>query len=257
MLRIERHVTAVLLVILCAVTAPAQQLVRVTPEAGEPGDVITITGTNLGGTTIVRFGADVGGFAGFWVVQVVPIQVTSVSVTAVVPVFGNFLPPGVFPPSNPFGTVDTGGPGFALSLGFFYMEQTQGQVSTPGLGTSQGGLAGRPVIGFTLVGGPPTTGNGAFTLTLENAVPNSVATLALGSPASPPLVPYLNGLVALDLLQPIVAFGSSFIVNSSGDVLFPIPIPPFPFGATLTIQWIVVDSVSSAIGISNGMSAQL
>jgi hypothetical protein len=254
MLRI--HLAAVLLLVLFASAAPAQMLVRVSPEAGEPGDIVTITGTGLGGTTVVRFGADVGGFAGFWVVQVVPIQVTATSVTAIVPVFGNFLPPGVSS-SSPFGTIDTGGPGFALSLGFFYMEQTQGQVSTPGLGTSQGGLSGRPVIGFALALGPPMTGNGSFTLTLENAVPTSTAALALGSPASPPLVPYLDGLVALDLLQPIVAFGPSFIVNAGGDVLFPIPIPPIPFGITLTIQWIVVDSVTGALGISNGMSAQL
>src|SRR5436190_9385364 len=135
-----RWFAGVLSAVVVLSTAMAQQITRVTPEIGAPGDTVIIAGTGLAGVTTVRFGATVGGFAGFHVIQVSPVQVTATRVTAIVPTFGNFLPGGIPNGSAPVGTVDVGGPGFANSLSFFYLEQTQGVLDTPGLGTTQGGL---------------------------------------------------------------------------------------------------------------------
>src|SRR5262245_34234583 len=101
-------------------SAVGQTITRVTPEVGAPGDTVIITGTSLGAANVVRFGAVVGGFGGFWVISVTPATVSATQVTAVVPVFGNFLPPNIPNGSAPVGTVDVGGPGFANSLPFFY-----------------------------------------------------------------------------------------------------------------------------------------
>jgi hypothetical protein len=235
--------------------AAAQTITRVTPKVGAPGDVVLISGTNLGGTSTVRFGANVGGFAGFWVVQVAPTQVTPTLVTAVVPVFGNFLPGGVPLGSSPEGTVDLGAGGFASALPFFYLEQTAGVLDTPGLGTTLGGLNGRPVVGFTIAGGAPVAGNVNFTLTLENAAPGATATLALGAPAAPPGLAYLDGFVGLDLQQPFQLLPQAFTVDASGDVAWNLPIPGGPLNITIAVVWVVVDP--SGVGISDGLKVSL
>jgi hypothetical protein len=256
----QRSIAFGLILVACTFLSPraaAQTLTRVTPEVGAPGDTVLISGTNLGGTSTVRFGANVGGFAGFWVVQVAPVQVTPTLVTAVVPVFGNFLPGGLPLGSTPVGTVDVGGGGFANSLPFFYLEQTAGVLDTPGLGTTLGGLVGRPVVGFQIAGGAPVPGNAGFTLTLENAVPAGTATLALGSPATPPGTSYLDGFVGIDLNQPFQLLAPSFTVNASGDVAWNLPIPGGPLNVTIAVVWVVVDPVTGGVGISDGLKVTL
>jgi hypothetical protein len=253
----RRFVLVVAVATWAASWAPSQQITRVTPEVGAPGDIVIISGTSLGAVTEVRFGAEVGGFAGFWVQSVAPFSVSPTTVVAVVPVFGNFLPPDIPFGSSPVGTVDVGGPGFANSLTFFYMEQTAGQLDTPGVGTTQGGLAGRPVIGFRVAGGAPVAGNASFTLTLENATPSAAATLVLGAPANPPALMYLDGIVGIDLLQPILFIQPPFPVDASGDVVVPVPIPAGPFGVTIAAIWVIADPVSGAFGISDTLAATL
>jgi hypothetical protein len=257
-----RHLRLASLVVLSFVgltssQAAAQTITRITPEAAAPGDLLLITGTNLAGVTIVKFGASVGGFAGYWQINVAPNQVGPTSVIVTVPTFGNFLPPGSFG-SSPVGGVECLTPTtISNQLPFFYMEETAGKLTTPGLGTTQGGIIGRPVVGFKLANGAPNAGNSLFTLTLENATPGAGAMLAVGMPGVNPLTPYLDGFVGINLAQPYVIAQPTFIVNASGDVNFNIPIPATPFNATFTVQWIVVDPVTSAIGISNGLSVQL
>ena len=257
----QRSIGLGLIFVACAfVLVPrveAQTLTRVTPQVGAPGDTVLISGTNLGGTITVRFGANVGGFAGFWVVQVAPVQVTQTLVTAVVPVFGNFLPGGVPLGSTPVGTVDCGGGGFANSLPFFYVEQTAGVLDTPGLGTTLGGLNGRPVIGFQIAGGAPVAGNALFTLTLENAAPSATATLVLGAPATPPGLSYLDGFVGMDPTQPFWLIMPSFTVNASGDVAWNLPIPGGLLNATVAVVWVVVDPVTGGVGMSDGLKVTL
>lgn len=226
---------------------------RLIPEAAAPGDTLLILGSNLVGTTTVTFGASVGGFAGWWTISVVPTGASANSVLVTVPTFGNFLPPGPLG-SSPVGAVTVNSPVPTNSLQFFYMEETAGKYTTPGLGTTQGGLIGRPAIGFTVAGGAPTPGNAAFTLTLGNAVPTSPATLALGAPNAGPLTPYLDGFVGIDLAQPFSLVPVPFVVNQSGDVVFNVPMPPAPLNVTVTVQWVITDPVTGTIGISNGLT---
>lgn len=242
---------------LVTLSGRAQTLTRVTSQVGSPGDTVVLTGTNLGATTVVRFGASVGGFAGFMVRNVAPVQVTATSVTAVVPLFGNFLPPGVLG-SSPVGTVDAGGTGFANSLPFFYLEQTAGQISTGGLGTTWGGFnALRPVAGFTIAGGAPVAGNQAFTLTLEGAIPGAVVAAVVGVPSPPPLTTYLDGLVGIDLTQPYVYVQPNFYVNPAGDVFFHAPIPATPLNVTVTVVWVIASPFGNPLGISDGLTVVL
>jgi hypothetical protein len=228
-------------------------ITRLIPEAAAPGDTLLILGSNLVGTTTVTFGASVGGFAGWWTITVAASGASATAVLVTVPTFGNFLPPGSLG-SGPVGAVTVNSPGATNSLSFFYMEQTQGKYTTPGLGTTQGGLIGRPVIGFTVAGGAPTPGNAAFTLTLGSATPNAPATLAVGAPNAGPLTPYLDGFVGLDLLQPFTLLPIAFVVNQNGDVAFNVPMPPAPLNTTVTVQWAITDPVTGTIGISNGLT---
>jgi hypothetical protein len=253
----QRIVRSSLVALALALAAEAQILSRVTPEVGAPGDVVLIFGANLGATTVVRFGATVGGFSGFQVHQVAPLSVSPTLVIAVVPTFGNFLPPGIPGGSAPVGTVDCGGVGFANSLPFFYLEQTAGVLDTPGLGTTTGGLNGRPVAGFRIVGGAPVAGNANFTLTLENAAPGSMAQLALGAPATPPGTAYLDGFVGIDLSQPFQLLAPTFTVNGAGDVLWNLPIPAGPLNLTIAVVWVVLDPVTGSVGISDGLKMTL
>ena len=216
-----------------------------------------ISGTNLGGVTMVRFGAYVGGFGSFHVHQVVPAQVTATLVTAVVPVIGNFLPPGIPNGSSPFGTVGVVGPAFSSWLTFFYCEQTAGMVDTPGLGTTAGGLNGRPVVGFKIAGGAPVAGNPLFTLSLENATPSATTILAVGAPATLGAT-YLDGFIGIDLTLPFQLLPTPvFTVDASGDVVFSLPIPPGPLNITAAVVWVIFLPGSGSVGISDGLKVTL
>jgi hypothetical protein len=247
--------------ILRAVPAHAQTITRVTPEIGAPGDLISISGSFLGGTGSVRFVAHIGGFGSIWIITVPPVLVTPNLVIGVVPLFGNFAPPGGPNGSLPIGTVDVGSPTSSNSLSFFYLEQTAGAIDTPGLGTTLGGLNAnaRPVIGFQIAGGPPVSGNALFTLTLENAAPTGIATLALGAPPVPPLVPYLDGYIGLNLLQPWqLLVTQSFLIDPFGDVASNIPIfGGGPLNVTVALVWVVVDPFTGGVGVSDGLKVTL
>ena len=235
--------------------ALAQQVTRAIPEVGAPGDVVLISGTNLGGVTMVRFGAFVGGFGGFQVHQVAPVQVTATLVTAVVPVIGNFVPPGAG--STPFGGIGVSGPAVSSWLTFYYCEQTAGVVDTPGLGTTAGGLNGRPVIGFTIAGGAPTTGNPFFTLTLGNATPSATTIVAVGAPATLGAT-YLDGFIGIDVTLPFQLLPTPvFTVDATGDVAFNLPIPPVPLNITAAVVWVIFAPGTGSVGISDGLKVTL
>jgi hypothetical protein len=251
-------VAAVLAALLVSETL-AQHISRVTPEAAEPGDLVLLTGTSLGGTTTVRFSA-AGGYS---VAQVPPVQVTPTSVTAFVPMLVNFAVPPTpivpMPVSSPLGVVDVGTSSvqFSNSRTFFYMEQTAGLVTTPGLGTTQGALdpIARAVVGFRIVGGTPIPGSPFFTLTLENATPTAFGTLVVGLPA-PAVIPYLDGQVGIDVSQPFLVL-PTFTVDPAGDVNVFVPMPSPQLNVTVTALWVVADPASTVLGITNGLSVKL
>ena len=189
--------------------------------------------------------------------QVVPAQVTATLVTAVVPVIGNFVPPGVPNGSSPFGGIGVSGPAISSWLTFYYCEQTAGAVDTPGLGTTAGGLNGRPVVGFTIAGGPPAPGNPFFTLTLENATPSATAILAVGAPATLGAT-YLDGFLGIDLTLPFQLLPTPmFTVDASGDVTFSLPIPPGPLNVTAAVVWVIFAPGSGSMAISDGLKVTL
>ena len=236
-----------------AATTWGQTITRATPEAASPGDLVILDGTALGGTTVVRFFASVGGFVGTWTVDVVPSSVSATQVTAVVPTMAGFAPPGAIPPGDPVGTITTLGPGTSNSLAFFYIQATP-TVTTLGTGTTQPGVLGKAVVGFTIAGGPPVPPNPGFTVTLENAVPFSVAFLALGFPESPPFPMVGDGTIVLDQSMGIVFIGP-FFVDGAGDVRVNLPIPP-SLGITPALQWLTDGGIGGTF-VSNGLQADL
>ena len=210
-----RSSVAALMLVATAFPALAQQITRVTPAIGAPGDVVLISGMNLGGVTMVRFNAFIGGVVGFEVHQVVPAQVTATLVTAVVPVIGTSRAPNG---STPFGGVGVTGPAFSNQAHVLLLRADRRSGRQPGLGTTAGGLNGRQVVGFTIAGGPPAAGNPLFTLTLENATPSATALLAVGAPATLGAT-YLDGFIGIDLTLPFQLLPAPmFTVNASGDV---------------------------------------
>jgi hypothetical protein len=232
--------------------APGQVLTRVTPEVGAPGDVLLLTGTNLSGVTGVRFRASVGGFIGFNTIVVTPVQVSATTVTVIVPVVGNFLPPSVLG-SSPVGAVSVLAPGPSNLLSFFYFEQTAAQITRSGLGTTWGGMNGLPpVSGFRIAGGAPTAGNSSFVLTLENAMPGSTVTFVVGSPALSP-TPYYDGFVPINLAQPYLYAPAPFVVDAFNDVIAPTPLPPSVSG-TFTVCWVIATPFGMPLSISNGLT---
>lgn len=253
----SRLLVAVAITLLFTAAPRAQTITRVTPEAAAPGDLVILTGPNLQGVSIVRFFATVGGFVGTWTVDVTPQSVSSTRVTALVPMMAAFAPPNATPPGNPVGTVQAInplGPSAPNTLSFFYMQAIP-TVTTAGLGTTQPGL-GRPVVGFTIAGGPPVTGNAGFTLTLENAIPGAVAQIFVGAPDPAPSVMVGDGLVAIDLTQPFFSLPSA-TVDAAGDVHLPLPIPTSPLNFTFMLQWLEVDPATGQSYISNGLQSQL
>lgn len=239
---------AAALLVLATVNAGAQTITRVSPEAAAIGDTVTLTGSNLAGTTAVRFFASVGGFVGVWTVNVVPTSVSATAVTAVVPEMAAFAPPGASPPGDPVGTVRVVGPALSNTLPFFYIQATP-EIDTPGNGSPQPGGIGAPAIAFTIAGGAPASPNPTFVLTLEHAVPNSSAILAIGLPGTPPFPLINGGTFTINPLGPIVLV-PALPVNAAGDILVPAGIPAGLAGISLTLQWIVM---APGAFLSNGL----
>jgi len=248
-----RSSVATLALLALGFPASAQTIMRVSPEIGAPGDIVIITGLNLVSVTTVRFNAFVGGVVGFQLHTVAPTSVTPTRVTAVVPVIGNFVPGG----ATPFGGIGVSGPAVSNQLTFYYCEETAGAINTPGLGTTAGGLNGRPVAGFTIAGGAPVLGNPLFTLTLENATPSATAMLAVGAPATLAAT-YLDGFIGIDLTLPFQLLPTPvFTVNAMGDVAFFLPIPAGPLNVTAALVWVILAPGTGSIAISDGLKVTL
>lgn len=210
-------------------------LTKVTPEVASPGDLVIIDGQNLSGTGFVIFGASVGGFAGFWQIPVAPLSVSSTQVRAIVPEFGNFVPPEAG--SSPFGQVslDT----LIPSLPIFYTEGTFGQTTTiPGASTQQTGE--KSVIAFDLSGGAPTSGNSNFAAKLENVPAGTTAWLGASAPQIPPFFPVGDGTLLLDPFNAYFLAGP-FVTVGGADLSIGVPIPVIA-GVVVNMQFIHVEN---------------
>ena len=226
------------------------------PEVGAPGDTVLISGTNLGGTSTVRFGANVGGFAGFWVVQVTPVLVTPTLVIAVVPVFGNFLPGGF-----PLGSIrrHRGLRGRRVrQLATVLLPRADGRRPRHTRAGHDARRAERPPrrrvpdlrrrarsrqrqLHPHARERPPV---------LDRDTRARVAGHAAGNGLSRRLRRY-------NLQQPFQLLSPSFTVNASGDVAWNLPIPGGPLNVTIAVVWVVVDPVTGAVGISDGLKMTL
>lgn len=230
--------------------ARAQSITRVTPEVASVGDTVILTGTNLQNTTQVRFFATVGGFIGVWTANVMPSSVSATRVTAIVPQMAAFAPPGASPPGIPVGTVRTIGPAASNELPFYFLQATP-SVTTVGTGTTQPGAIGKPVVGFTIAGGAPESPNPSFVLTLENAIPGTVAALLLGLPGTPPYPMIGDGTFVLDPFTQVIVL-PPLPVDAQGDIKLPAAIPAGVTSVTASIQWLVVQGPS--LYLSNGLT---
>lgn len=258
------HSLAALALALGAGSFHAQTLTSVVPAAAEPGDLVVLRGSGLGAVTTVRFTGTVGGFVGIWDVDVAPTSVSPTEVRAIVPLFNNFVGPAAVPPSSPFGTVMVTG---SNQLKFYFMEEKHGQVTTPGIGTTQSN-GERAVCFFDLGGGEPVSDNPTFAPRIGLAVPSALPVLGVAQQATPPFIPIGDGTLTLNLSfaffalvvgPPVDAFGSS-------GVALPIPqVCPMPSGTfedpvcgfPVALQWAMIDPVSQTLVVSNGMFVTL
>ena len=235
----------------------AQSVTRVTPEISSPGDVVLISGTTWAASRWC-------GSARTWEDSAASRCTRS-------------FPPGNRDAGHRGGAGDRQlpaarnperkqpvrdgrlrvGPAFSSWLTFFYCEQTAGAVDTPGLGTTAGGLNGRPVVGFKIAGGAPVQGNPLFTLSLENATPSATTILAVGAPATLGAT-YLDGFIGIDLTLPFQLLPTPvFTVDASGDVVFSLPIPPVALNITAAVVWVIFQPGSGSVGISDGLKVTL
>ena len=187
MLRATNLILPLLLVLsLAAATSTAQTplVTRVVPEIGEPGDVISLEGFNMGTTTAVRFTASTS--LGSQIINVAPSSITTTKVTVVVPAYTTFVST-----NSAAGNVRcVAGAALSNFRAFFFLEQTAGQTTTEGNGSTLS-TGGRPVVSFDIAGGAPTGGNGAFNYD-ESAVYGNMfsSTLPLTS-NDPPFFAYV------------------------------------------------------------------
>jgi hypothetical protein len=244
--------------------AQAQTVDAVIPEIGQPGDVIRIAGSGLGGIDAVAFTATVGGFVGTWTLQVNPISTSPGQVVVEVPQFGNFAPPNAIPPGDALGTLRlVDGGAFSNPRPFGYLEATDGDVRTIG----QGGSVPPPPtplqsprISFDLQGGIPEWGNPDFVLDLWQAPPASVAFAAIGTPGTLPFPQVFGGDVVLSLFDPIALLTAPApTAPPYGTTSLKLPIKPQPSisaaGVKVALQWATVQlvTVQPAVSISNGL----
>jgi hypothetical protein len=258
----QRTISAALLAAILTLGARSEAqtpvITSVTPEAAMAGDEVVITGTNLGLVTHARFTAIVGGFVGVWSMPVPVTSVSSTEVTVTVPLFNSFTQPPAMPAGDPHGSIevrDAGGT-FSNALNFFYMEATFGQTTSAGAGTTQSS-GRRAATSFTEAGGAPESGNQGFTLTLDNAVPGSLAFVAFGIAGAPPFPMVGDGQVVIDIFQFYQVLPFTFVADGAGRVFFPIAIPGFSVNLTIAIQWAMVDGVSGAVGVAKGLFTML
>lgn len=249
MLRARNLILPLLLVIsLAAATSTAQTplVTRVVPEIGEPGDVISLEGFNMGTTTAVRFTANTS--LGSQIINVAPSSVTTTKVTVVVPAYTTFVAA-----NSAAGNVRcVAGAALSNFRAFFFLEQTAGQTTTQGNGSTLS-TGGRPVVAFDIAGGAPTGGNSAFKLKLEAAPANSLATVVFGIADTAPYMPASDGDVVVDLTQPVV-FVLNIPTDSFGVAQFSQAIPAGgPFGVTIAAQWAVNDTGNGTVQISNAL----
>jgi len=236
-----------------------QIITRITPEVAAPGDIVIVSGSFLGGASL-EFQAIVGGFVGVWTAVVTPLSSSANQLVAVVPQMAGFAPPNATPPGNPVGTVKALSPAAPTgpnTLPFFFLQALPG-VTTVGTGTTQSAGIGKPVIAFTISGGPPVPGNASFVLTLENALPFSSAWLVLGFPDAPPHIGVGDGVVMVDVLQPFVVFPSigapPLAADMDGDLLLPLPVPAAPPpGSSFVLQWLLSSNPGHQLAVSNGL----
>ena len=250
--------------LLSAPLALAQTIEQVIPEVADPGDVIRIVGTDLGGIDSVAFTATVGGFVGTWTLNVNPTATAPEQVIVEVPEFGNFAPPNAIPPGDFLGTlrvVDAGQPSNPRPFG--YLEATDGRVQTVG----QGGSVPPPTlpilsprISFDLQGGIPEWGNQDFALDLWQAPPASLAICAIGTPGSPPFPQVFGGDVVLDIGKPILLLVAPSLTGPPyGMTSLKLPIKPQPdisvVGAKVGVQWATIQALTAFpdVSISNGL----
>ena len=237
-----------------------QTLSSIVPEAAQNGDLVVLHGTGLAGTTLVRFTGNVGGFAGIWDIDVAPVSVSDTEVRAVVPQFSSFVGPAAVPPSSPFGSVSLVGTG--ASVKFYFMEEKHGQVTTPGIGTTQSN-GERSVGHFDIAAGEPVQGNPNFTPKLGLAVPGALPVLAVGVQAPPPFLPIGDGELLVDLSSGFFALVVGPTVDAAGNSSVSLPLPPLCIPPVTTedpvcnfpvaMQWGMLDPASGSFVISSGM----
>jgi hypothetical protein len=228
----------------------------VLPEVADPGDVIRIVGSDLGGVTQVRFTATVGGFVGVMSVDVTPVSVDPSEVVVAVPTIGAFSPPIAFPPGEVLGSITLlAGAHASGALPFGFLEATSGRWTTIGTGGSEP-AGSSPRSGFRAVGGGPVGGNPTFTPMVSGAPIGQLAVLGIGFPATPPLVPLFGGTVLLDPLLPILFFASG-ITGEHGVAELTVPMPAQVPSVLVGFQWVTLDLGGPGVSISDLLRTQL
>lgn len=249
----------IMVMTIALVGTASAQLVNVTsvaPEVAAPGDVITLRGTGFLNSTHIRFTANVGGFTG-QLPAIVALSATSdTEVKVIVPTINAFVFPPAVPPGNPVGFFevrDVGGL-FSAPLPFYFLEGDHDGVTTIGLGTTNSSGC-RGSAGFTIAGGPPVSGNPAFVFTGENVTPFSPCYTVIGFPPFGP-IPIFDGFLAF---EPLLPYGvpASVASDASGRAILPAPIGPVMVGATFTLSWVYIDSITFATHITNGLQFAL
>ncbi len=224
---------------------------QVIPNCASPGDLVIILGSDLQNTVAVEFSAFVGGFVGFSNVQVAPISVSSNLVLAIVPTMAGFAPPDAVPPGNPFGAI-TVDPIFQDGVSFYFMQGSNGLVETYGTASTQPS-GDRAILEFDFLGGgEPVSPNPNFVMELERGQPNNPALLAIGAPGSLPLPQFSDGTLAINLVAAFQLFGP-FATDANGRISAPLPIPAGFSNVSAALQWVLIDPVTLAISISNGI----
>jgi hypothetical protein len=228
----------------------------VLPEVADPGDLVRVVGSNLGGVDQVEFVANVGGFTGQLSVAVSPASVGDTAVSAVVPQIGAFVGPDAVPPSAVQGAVRLKSAGEVVGeLPFGFLEATLGEVVTLGQGGSA--PAGHaPRSGYRVQLGDPQPGNLSFTPMLSGAPQGDLSLLAVGLPAAPPFPPFFGGSLYLDPAGPLVLLAGP-LTQTFGVATLILPIPPAAPGLALGLQWFTVDPLSFATSASDLLRAEL
>ena len=249
--------------------AQGQQITRIVPQVASPGSTVIVEGSGLSLATDVRLRAFVGGFVGELTKDSPVSSTADTRVTADVPVFNAFIPPGPPGSGSPFGllrVIKNGGLGpdwQTTDLNFYFLEGTGGVLENAGLGSTQSN-GDRAVVSFDpgppvppddplkgLGSGAPIPGNLNFQIRLEAAVPGSLSALFLGAPG--PGLPFGDGVIAIDLSGPFATLIGS-VVDPMGNASLALPVPAGVAGAgSFVLQWATIDLGNGKVEISNGL----